>query len=123
MIKTSFTRMGRFIVLSCLGSVLSCASPTEGVIVEAVSRSLEKRVPVTLASYLTGGQNALVEEVRVLEISKAIGKGKNTYWRAQIYARGVCRVMFGGHKSFEGKAVYRIYKDAFDNWRAAPDEF
>ena len=100
--------------------ILSCSSPPENDIIQAVRRSLEKRVPIRLARHLTGGQNAYVEEIRVLQVSKALGEGDNKYWQVKIYARGICRVMFGGRKSFEGEARYRVYKDEFETWQAVP---
>ncbi len=107
------------LLLLCL-MLPSCSAPGDEAVIGAVRRSLEKRVPIRLAGHLTGGQNAYVEEVRVLQVSRALGEGDQKYWIVKIYARGICRVMFGGRKSFEGEARYRVYKNEFDEWKAVP---
>ncbi|MBU0579916.1 MAG: hypothetical protein KKA19_01965 [Candidatus Margulisbacteria bacterium] len=104
--------------------LLSCSSaPSDSEIKSAVKKSLEERVPVSLARHLTGGQDAIVEEVRIIEVGKKQGEGSYKYWPVKIYAKGTCLKMFGGRERFEGQAEYRIFEDEYGNLKARPKGF
>lgn len=103
---------------------ISCSSgPSEREIQKAVIISLQHKVPAALAQHLTGGKNAKVKEVKVIEIGNVQGEGTNQYWPVKIYAKGTCKVMFGGRKSFEGETEYYIKIDAYGNWIASHKGF
>lgn len=107
----------------CLAFLISCSKPSNDDIVRAVKVSLQQRVPVSLAKHLTGGQNAVVEEIRVIEIGKAQERGSKDYWPVRIYAKGTCTKMFGGRESFEGETEYIITKNDFEELIASPKGF
>lgn len=109
------------ILLSIL--VFACGKPSRNDIEIAVTESLKKQVPVSLARHLTGGQNATVEEVRVIQIGKAQGEGDRKYWPVKIYARGTCTKMFGSREPFEGETEYFMRKDPYGKWTAQPSGF
>ena len=97
--------------------------PSHDEIKLAVQKSLEKRVPISLAKHLTGGEDAVVLEVKVIKIGRAQGSGENKYWPVIIYARGTCVKMFGGRQPFEGQAEYYVRKNAYGEWVAEPKGF
>jgi len=100
---------------------ISCSSgPSDRDIKKAVSISLQKRVPVSLARHLTGGSNAEIGEIKVIQVGNVFGEGNNKYWPVKVYVKGNCTVMFGGRKNFEGEAEYNLRMDAYENWQAEP---
>ncbi len=106
-------------VLSCL-LLAGCGKPSKKDAEAAVRQSLERWVPVTLAGWLSGGEHATVEEVRVIQIGKAQGSGANRRWPVKIYAQGTCAVMFGGRKAFAGETEYLLSRDTEGKWVADP---
>ena len=112
-----------FLILLTLISISCSRGPSERDIKKAVILSLQQKVPTSLARHLTGGNNAIIEEVKVIQIGNTQGEGTNTYWPVKIYAKGSCDVMFGGRKVFEGEAEYLLKLDAYDNWQAHPKGF
>lgn len=111
-----------FMIITLLN--ISCSSgPSEGDIKEAVITSLQNHVPPSLARYLTGGNNAIIDKVKVIQIGSAQGEGTHTYWPVKIYAKGSCDLMFGGRKDFAGETEYILRLDAYDNWQASPKGF
>lgn len=96
-----------------------CSRPSDRVIEQAVRESLKRGVPVSLARYLTGGENATVEEVRVIKVGSVQGKGSYKYWPVKVYAKGTCSVMFGGRRRFKGEAEFHIRKDPYGKWVAS----
>ena len=112
-------------IISMLTFILTAcsSSPSNSEIEAAVKQSLEKRVPVSLAKHLTGGEDAIVEEVKVIKVGQAQGKGSHKYWPVIIYARGTCVKMFGGRQPFEGQAEYYIRKNAYGEWVAQQKGF
>ncbi len=102
---------------------ISCSKPSDDDIIMAVKSSLQQRVPVSLAKHLTGGQNAVVEEIRVIDIGKVQERGSKDYWPVRIYAKGTCTKMFGGRELFEGEAEYIITKDDYGVLKANPKGF
>ena len=107
-----------FLLLLSIFTISCNNSPSEREIQKAIIISLQKKVPSTLAKHLTGGDNAEIYEVKVIQIGNAQGEGTNKYWPVKIYAKGTCNVMFGGRKNFEGQTEYFIKLDAYDNWVA-----
>ena len=118
------TRKPNWMSISWVGLLclcLSCTSgPSEKDIVAAVSRSLQQRVPVSMARHLTGGQNATVAEVKVLAVGKAQGEGDSRYWPVKVFASGTCVKMFGGREPFQGEAEFLIRENAYGEWVASP---
>jgi hypothetical protein len=102
---------------------ISCSTPSNDEINNAVKLSLQKSVPVSLAKHLTGGQNAIIDEIKVLEIGKVIERGSKNYWPVKIYARGTCTKMFGGRQHFEGETEYYITKNDYGELIATPKGF
>lgn len=94
--------------------------PSNKDIKQAIRRSLEQKVPASLANYLTGGENAKVKEIRVIKVGRVQGEGSNKYWPVKIHAKGTCTVMFGGRQGFEGKTEYIIKMDPYGEWVARP---
>lgn len=119
--KYLFAIICSFLLISIL---ISCSStPSDSAIENAVRSSLEERVPISLAKHLTGGQDAIVEEVRVIEIGNQQGEGSYKYWPVRIYAKGTCIKMFGGRERFEGQAEYRIFEDEYGKLKASAKGF
>lgn len=113
-VYVSYLSLFTFLIL------ISCDGPNDVDIREAVTISLKKKVPISLARHLTGGQKATIDELKIIQIGKAQGEGSSKYWFVKIYVKGTCNVMFGGRKRFEGETEYRIRKDSYDNWVASP---
>ena len=94
--------------------------PSKKQIKQAVSESLEERVPTSLAQWLTGGEKAKVEEVRIIKVGKPQKEGSYKYWPVKVHAKGTCSVMFGGNRSFGGETEYYVMKDPYGKWVARP---
>ncbi len=115
--KMEFTKLPLLFIVFL--AVLGCSgSPSHQEIEVAVRKSLEHRVPPSLARYLLGGQNATVEEIKVIEVGKAYGEGLEKRWSVIIYARGSCEITFGGRQRFEGRAKYVVGKNLYEEWVA-----
>lgn len=121
MIHLKYFSLG--IPLIFLTLFISCSKPSNDDIIMAVKASLQQKVPVSLAKHLTGGQNATVEEIRVIEIGKLQERGSKDYWPVRIYAKGSCTKMFGGREPFEGEVEYIITKDDYGVLKANPKGF
>lgn len=98
-----------------------CERPSEKDIEQAVHVSLKRAVPTKLTKKLMQGENASVEEVRVIKIGSAQRDGSLKYWPVKVYAKGTCDIIFfDTRQRFEGEAEFFIYKDPYGNWVATP---
>ena len=109
-------------ILSIMFMLLSCGGPPKSEIKWAIRQSLKERVPVALAHHLTGGSDAHIEELKIIQVGSKQNSGSNEYWPVKIYAKGTCIKMFGGRRSFEGETEYYVVKDPYGKWVARPSK-
>jgi hypothetical protein len=95
--------------------IAGCSSgPSDDIVVSTVRQYLERQVPPGLARYLTGGSQAQIEEIRIVQR----GKKTDDTWPVKIFAKGTCVVQFGGRRSFQGETEFVLYQDPYGNWKA-----
>jgi len=102
--------------------LVACGGPPKSEIKRAVRQSLKERVPVALAHYLTGGSDAHIEVLKIIQVGSKQNSGSNEYWPVKIYAKGTCIKMFGGRRSFEGETEYYVMEDPYGKWVARPSK-
>ncbi|MGB2698328.1 MAG: hypothetical protein WBD28_10785 [Candidatus Zixiibacteriota bacterium] len=114
------------LVILCLLILLltGCTSgPSKKEIEGAVRESLQQKVPSLLSGYYTGGEDVIIEGLWVVKIGKAQGQGSDKYWPVKVYAKGSCKVLFGGRRPFAGETEYNVRKDPYGKWVAEPAGF
>jgi hypothetical protein len=100
-------------------AVSSCSSgPSDSEIDSAVRAALKQKVPATAAHYLTGGEKAQVNEIKVISRGKRQSHGDSKYWPVKVHVKGTCAVLFGSRQTFDGEVEYYMYQDPYGEWRA-----
>ena len=111
-------------IIVCI--IAGCSTrPSNNDIKQAVTKSLKDTVPLSLAKLMISGNNATIEEVKIIKIGKSQKIDSRKYWPVKIHAKGSFPLpgifgMNGEQHNFEGETEYNVWKDPYGKWVAGP---
>lgn len=114
-------------ILAALVTLVGCASPgpSEVDIEGVVWAQLGQMVPAFLVKPLNsedfagmqGGKDAVIKEIRVIDIGQVRKYPNHEYWPVKVYVEGRCTTMLSGvDREFAGEIEYNISKNSSGEW-------
>ena len=94
--------------------------PTQSDIESAVTRYLQKEVPVSWVGNLMGGKNAKIISIEIDR--RGLYNKDSKYWPFKLKVKGACEVNDpfnkGKNISFDNVGDFVLYRDDYGDWQA-----